>query len=532
MNSSTKIIDLESTSIHESYSFTSKEDSVVKLAKGAIISLIGAGIGRGIHTIGQIVIARLLGPKAFGLYSIGWTILRILSNLAQCGLSSGLIRYALMFKDSNPSKFKGVMLQSLGLTVLFSVVVGGILFFGAPWIASTIFRKAELEPVLRAFSIGIPLMAVLIVVVAGTQVSQRMEYAVYSRDLAQPLANLLFVVLFYLLGWQLLGVVAASILSIGIALILALYYLMMLFPELLSKKEVKPSFITKELLSFSLPLLFVNFFGNLIMWADILMIGYFSPTADVGIYRAASQISMLFVIILGAFNMIFAPMIAEVFHKRDFKTANWLFKISTKWIIYLTLPLFLVIVFAPTELMEVLFGKDYTSGTLPLVILSGAQWFNAVTGPVGYVLVMSGHQNIWFANTVLAALANIVLNIIFIPKMGIIGAAMATAVSVVLLFLLGLIEVWILLRMFPYDQRYWKVAAAAFVTVSFLFLFRQLQLSPLLTLVGVSMSSFSFLIGAFMLIGFEREEKVIAQKAYLKIVLTKSKIQKVKNDTA
>jgi O-antigen/teichoic acid export membrane protein len=496
------------------------ETAAVKLAKGGSISLGGAGVGRGIHTLGQIVIARLLGPEAFGLYAVGWTILRILSNVAQCGLSNGVIRYASMFKDSDQSKLKGVLLQSLGLTALASITVGGALFLSAPWLASTIFQKPELELVLRAFSIGIPLMALLVVAAAGTRASQRMQYSVYAHDLAQPCANLLLVVLFYLLGWRLLGAVAAEVLSIGLGLALALYYLGKLFPSFVSK-AIKPSFITKELLSFSLPLLFVGFFGNLVMWTDILMIGYFRPAADAGIYRAAAQISVLFVLILWAFNSIFAPMIAELYYKRDLKMAHQLFKISTKWVTCLSLPPFLVIAFAPHELMGVLFGKDYITGALALVVLSSAQLFNAATGPVGSVLVMAGHQNVWLVNTVVAALVNIALNVIFIPHMGILGAAIATAASVVLLFLLGLIEAWVLLKMSPYDRRYWKVAVATLATVGSLLLFRQLQPSHLVVLVGASLLSLGTFVSTLVLMGLDLEEKAILRKACLMLGLSK-----------
>ena len=99
----------------ERNSTVSENSDIAKLAAGASITLVGRIIGRGTHILGQIALARFLGPATFGLYALGWTILRIAGLVAPLGLEHGVIRYGSRNWRTDPSGFRGVLLQSLGL---------------------------------------------------------------------------------------------------------------------------------------------------------------------------------------------------------------------------------------------------------------------------------------------------------------------------------------------------------------------------------------------------------------------------------
>jgi hypothetical protein len=75
-----------------------------------------------------------------------------------------------------------------------------------------------------------------------------------------------------------------------------------------------------------------------------------------------------------------------------------------------------------------------------------------------------------------------------------------------------------LLKMSPYDRRYWKVAVATLATVGSLLLFRQLQPSPLVVLVGASLLSLGTFASTLVLVGLDLEEKaiIIKKKSHVK----------------
>jgi O-antigen/teichoic acid export membrane protein len=77
-----------------------------------------------------------------------------------------------------------------------------------------------------------------------------------------------------------------------------------------------------------------------------------------------------------------------------------------------------------------IFGTEFVSGYLPLVVLLCGQTINALTGSVGFILVMTGHQKVASRIVGISAMANILLNALAIPKYGLLGAAAATAFAI------------------------------------------------------------------------------------------------------
>jgi O-antigen/teichoic acid export membrane protein len=416
-----------------------KHEDVNKLATGAGISLIGKMMGQGLYILGQMVLARLLGPAVFGLYAIGLTILRMAGMFSVLGLHQGVIRFGSRYRSSDPSRLRGLLLEAIGLAVLSGTLTGGAFYIASPWLAEQVFHKPGLLLVIRWFSPVFVVYAGLRVAAAATTVSQRVKYAVYSQDLGQPALNLLLTVVLYLLGLRLLGAVAANIGSYAITFALALVYLKRLFPEAFSPRTRSVS-VVRELLAFSLPASFAGAFTMLTTWVTRLMVGSFLPAADAGIYQAASQFSILFLLIAGALNV------------RG---------------LYLSLPFFLAVCSVPRQFMTMMFGAGYENGWLALVLLVVGQLVSVGVGAVGPLLTMTGHQKHWFAISGGAFVTNCVLNWVLVPRLGLIGAALSTTCTIGAMFVIGLIQVKRSLGIWPYDRRYLKglVAAASSVAI-------------------------------------------------------------------
>jgi len=79
-----------------------------------------------------------------------------------------------------------------------------------------------------------------------------------------------------------------------------------------------------------------------------------------------------------------------------------------------------------------LFGADFVAGYPALIILTAGMIVNAAAGPVGLLLNMTGHQRLCAKIFGTSALINVVLNALLIPQLGIVGAALATAATMIL----------------------------------------------------------------------------------------------------
>lgn len=500
----------ETPQANETVHSTADGAAVDRLAKGAGISLVGVGLGRGLDFVKQIAMARLLGPEAFGLYAIGWNFLRIIGILIPLGLHNGVVHFATAHWRTEDGVFKSIVVRSVGISFAIGWVATAILFFLAPWITTSLFKEPEYLPLFRLFLFMLPFMSALRVAANASRISQRMQYSVASEEIAQATVNLVLFFAFYAIGWELFGAILSTVLSFAAGLALAVYYLYRLFGPAMRSTAIS-SVSNRQLLSYSVPTALSGMFGVIISRVDRLFLGYYWPAADVGVYQAAAQLSVIMAIVLNAFNMILTPMIAEQYHRDNKEQLEELFRVNTKWGIYCVVPLVLVIMFAAEDIMTVLFGEAYIGGATALQILTVGQFINIATGATGIMLIMTGHQQQWFRLSMAIVVINLILNLTLIPRWGIEGAAVATATTVGGLFAIGLLIVRHVLHMWPYDRRYVKGLIAATATALALLGVAALSLSPVPSLILSAAVSGGVFIGLLLLLGLDAEDKAFIQ---------------------
>ncbi|MDZ7736301.1 MAG: polysaccharide biosynthesis C-terminal domain-containing protein [Gammaproteobacteria bacterium] len=170
----------------------------------------------------------------------------------------------------------------------------------------------------------------------------------------------------------------------------------------------------------------------IIQHTDTLMIGVLKSASETGIYHVVSQIAMLVAFMLTAINMVIAPHIARFYESGEFIKLQELVSGGARVAILGAIPFMLVFIFFGYGILAIVFGNEFTTGYTALWILCLGQFFNVAMGSVGLILNMTGHAWYSSAGVAIAALANIVLNALLIPPFGMIGAAVATAISLLI----------------------------------------------------------------------------------------------------
>lgn len=493
-----------------------------QIAKGGGVAFLGSIIGRGISVITMVLLARVLGAEMLGLYVLGLAILNISGLISRLGLQTGSLRFISIYhSEGDKEKIKGVVLQSLFISFMVGIVFALIIFLAADFIADNIFKNRELASVIKHFSIVIPFFSAFMVATAVPRGFKIMKYYVYTSDFFNPWLNLVLVLFFFAAGLTINGAIYAKVFSIVGGLFLAIYYIFKLFPDLFTGK-ISPSFSISTLLKFSIPLLGVDFLYFLIMWTDVLMIGYFLLPSDLGVYRVAAQITLLLTLTPIAFNAIFAPLVADLYHKKKMARLDQIFKITTKWVFYLTLPAFIIVLFSSNEIL-ILFGGEFAAGANVLVVLAFAQLVNASTGSTGFVLIMSGRERLEFLNTLLVVVSDIILNIILIPRYGIMGAAIATGLSIIFINLLRLVEVKKMLGISPYDSRYLKGIISGILSVGVLFIIKPFigELHYILVILSVIFLTTTITALTHIALKFDKEDDVIIETLKMKLKKTR-----------
>ncbi|MBK7964582.1 MAG: polysaccharide biosynthesis C-terminal domain-containing protein [Bacteroidetes bacterium] len=191
----------------------------------------------------------------------------------------------------------------------------------------------------------------------------------------------------------------------------------------------------------SLPMMITGSIFFILNWIDNLVIGVYRTEIEVGLYDTAFKIASASAIILMAINAIQGPTFAEYHSKNDIsKLRNSIFT-STKMLFYATLPFTLLICIFPEWILS-FFGNDFKQASTALIILSIGNFFSSITGSVGILLQMTGHQKPYNNIILCAAITSIILNIILVPRIGITGAAIASAIAKIIQNLAGSIYVY------------------------------------------------------------------------------------------
>ncbi|MBV8358922.1 MAG: polysaccharide biosynthesis protein [Deltaproteobacteria bacterium] len=442
------------------------------LARNSAIVFAGAFVGQGLLFVSQIVLARLLGPAQFGLYGIGWTSLQLVCPVATLGLDSGVIYGASIGDQSDIGRRRDVLLQSLILGLLAGGAIGAAAYAGAPWLSAKVFGKSQLTAVIRRFSLALPFVTGGMVAVASTKLSMSLVYSTCIQSFTQPGLNLLLLTIgLYFLHWRLMGAIAAAVIASVLSMSLALYFVFRLFWPTLRSRDKMRSYVG-ELLAFSLPTSIASALGNLINRVDRLIVGAFLPAAEVGIYVAASQTSSLFAIVPDIFSQVITARVTDLYARGEIRRLDELYKVSAKWCFYMAMPLFLAVCAAPGGVLEIFYGVPYRPGALPLVLLCLGSMSDPVIGAAPPVLIFSGHQKLMGLISASSLVTVIVLNIVLVPRFGMMGGAISTALVQGGMPFCQLLAVKRFIGIWPYDRRWLKGLKATVCTAAGLWLLR------------------------------------------------------------
>ena len=436
------------------YSFESDfENRLSSISKQSGIVYIGQVFLQITGFISGVIIARFLGAFLFGQYNLGMVVVRFLSNFCVLGSDRGLVKFIPVYNLEDKGKTKQIIITSTLLCFLTSTIIAVLLYIFSDTIAIMFFDSENMSGVLRIFSLYLPVFSLFRIFLAVLRGFKRADLQAFVWYFISPLLFLLMVIPIYFFGFKLGGVIAARIISHLCGLICLAFFVLKVFPEITT--VIRSRVNIKEYFSFSFPLLFIGLLHFLIGNIGILMIGYFREEDAAGIYSVAVRISLLSLFFLTAVNSIFGPNMSELTKLNDFENIKKLMNVLTKWITYGAGTLLAIVIVLHDDILHV-FGREYISGTVPLLILMTGQFCNALAGPTGVVLVMSGKQKYEVFNSIAIVIANILLCYILIPRFGVTGAAVSMAVSIIGVNILKVSEVYYEFRFHPYSLNYLK----------------------------------------------------------------------------
>lgn len=468
-----------------------------KIAKETTVTFSGLVYGNFNRYLYSALLARWVGAEFLGIYSLANAIMLISEVVAKMGLETGVMRFVSRLNpELDQEKIQKIIASALKMTTIFSLVIMVALIISSGAIVKNILNEPPLlKLVIIIFAIAIPFNALTLVSAFATQGFKRLKYKILVTQFLNPTLLLTTMVICY---WF-ISAESALMAPMLITGIIGLFVMLGVLKKVtgVSNNQIMKAKVDTSLLNFSYPLMFVTILQTFMHWMDILMLGYFTDATTVGLYHPAARTAGLLQALLLSFISIYAPMMAQFHREGDRKKMDDTYKLVSRWLLMCAIPISAIFIIFPGKVM-LLFGPEYLPSAKILVILTGATFIQAIFGAAGPTLSMSGHTKLVLWNTIGAFALNFSLNIFLIPNYGIIGAAIATLTSLIVVGFARTIEVSVILKMNFFDRKVIKPIFAGIMVFTGLLLIKDF-IMPFHTLITL-LSAGIFSVGSFGLI--------------------------------
>lgn len=411
------------------------DSKVVKsLFKGGAIVFLGLVFSKLIGLVYRVLLGRFLGPEAYGIISVMIAVFSVAAIIAYVGIPQGVQKYIADFRGKNDIAGQvGAARIGLIMVTASSVVTGLALFLLAPWIATEIFNDPRTLWPIRFVALVLPLRGFRKVFTSITEGYEKMQYKVYALHFYANITKVLLTAIVIWLGYGYLEVAGVFAFAYGTAFIVAGYFAYKMLPEAF-KPGIKGRYETKKMFSHSWPLFAAGLLTVVAGYIDTFMLQAFLGSREVGLYNAAYPFAALITVGGSIFGSIYLSNASKLYGQGKSDEMSSAYRLIVKWISLVTIPLFLILFMFPVEILQI-FGSEYLEMDSVLRVLSVGFLASAIIGPVNRTLQAVERTRINLYITLFTGTSNIGLNYLLIPIYEVIGAAVATAATFILAFI-------------------------------------------------------------------------------------------------
>jgi len=407
------------------------------LKKGALVNFFGV-VGKMAAPTFLVVVNRLYGPDVFGIYITANIAIEIIIAFLSSGFKDGALIFVSRYADKKDDQkdLYTALSNAFAWSIGFSLLV---LLIGIMWgadILQNIYKdefSGDLISMFKLMLLSIPLMAFERNVLAATQGLKIMKYDAINNGWFRPIALLIFSVLFWLIEPNVVGMALAYVATQALLFLVSIG----IYSKELSWKKLGYAFknfkINSELVSFAIPQSLNMTLNRFITGIDILMLPAFgfSPTV-VGFYGAGSMLVREVRSIKMIFSTAFAPYIVRLHKEEKFEELSHHFSKTAAWIASIAIPIILLVAIFK-DIFLVFIHPEYSANSNFVYFLLPIPYLYCSFSLAGNVVAMTGHSKLTLMNSLIVASTNVVLNIFLIPKFGVIGAAGASALAMLIL---------------------------------------------------------------------------------------------------
>lgn len=391
----------------------------------------------------RLVLARGLSVEDFGLFNSVFSFLGLIGFFKSLGFDKALIKFIPEFRhEKRNDMIKSSIIYVTVILIITNLVIISGVYLLSDYLAISFFHSPQAVNLLKLLAIAFFIDSFVYVVRFAFQGFKEMTYFSVV-EVARMLLILAIVMTGFKLGYGRLSVAAFAYILTPIILIIAFtpVFLKKVFPEFSAANLVFDRSIFKKIGKYGLFVVETSAAGLVLYYTDIMALTYFSDLKAVGLYAVALPTVKIFMFFPRAIGGILVPLTSELWVKgrKDLLKAG--IESLYKYPFIIIVPLVLVMFSFADLILGVLYGASYIPAANAMRILSLGMIFAIIYGTNIDFFAGIGKPQITTKIVYTAAFFNFIANIILIPLIGIMGAAISTTLSYLLMMSMGLVNI-------------------------------------------------------------------------------------------
>ncbi|OAQ53621.1 polysaccharide biosynthesis protein [Natrinema mahii] len=402
-----------------------REDHIVHGFKATLVA-------RGIYMLSSallmFVLARyLLDPDGYGALYWAIGVLAIVQLFADLGLSRSVARYISEYRETDPGQVPHLLETTITVKVILLAVVGYVLLVYHEWIATALGEPGS-APFLAA---GVVYLVVFSASTFSQVALQGFNHLGYSAivQAVSGVGRLLFAVGFVLAGFGALGAFFGYVVGYAIAGAVGIG---ILYSGFYARHDAAAEYedgLSKRLLEYSIPLTATRSANVIDKQIDIVLVGVFLNPAAVAFYTLGKQITDFVLAPAESLGFTISPNFGEQKAADQLEEARRIYETSLTNVLLLYIPAAVGLAIVAEPFLTMVIGQNYAGAVPVLQVLAGFVVLQAITNLTSDSLDYLGRARARAVAKGGTALANFGLNIVLIPAIGVVGAALATVAT-------------------------------------------------------------------------------------------------------
>jgi O-antigen/teichoic acid export membrane protein len=447
------------------------------VARGGALNLVGAGVTTLVSLVTTLAITRELTKTGAGTFFAATSLFLLIESLVVSGATTGLVYFIARGRAVGQyGDVRRSLRVSFGPVIVASLVVAALTPLWAPAFARLLTgAPTSTGTGLILLMCALPLAATSDMSLAATTGYRTMRPTVFVERIGRPLLQLALVLavlprhdpVLLALAW-----VAPYVASCAVAV----FWLRRMVARddqapvdsavkggtaVAGAQPVAGGPLTmRRFWVYTGPRGIASIAQTAMQRLDIVLVGVLADAKAAALYTVATRFLIVGQLLGTSIGTSVQPRLAGWFALGDSAAVRRTYQTATAWVVLIAWPFYLMCAWLAPYWLEV-FGRGYNQATGVVVVLVGSMLLATGCGMVSVVLVMAGRTFDNLLNTVVAVVVNVGLDVVLIPHLGIMGAAIGWAAAIAANNLMPLAQVRWRLQMHPFGRATLLAAAVS-----------------------------------------------------------------------